>query len=147
MKRMIIAALATVMLFALMPIGSAAATGGTTAKNQISIQRDAQYDVDGFIIHVGLVVTCEKSPLALPGSVEVSVTQDPPETPYPLTAGSGLNNVVCDGKPHAVGVTVQGEGFDAGKAHATATLFPAVDTSSAAKTVTTQRDIYIFVMK
>ena len=50
--------------------------------------------------------------------------QYPPQTPFPIGFGSGPQPVVCDGTPHAVGVTIVGEGFDAGQAKATATLTP-----------------------
>jgi hypothetical protein len=56
------------------------------------------------------------------GLVDVMVEQFPPETPYPMGFGSGPQPVVCDGKTHTVGVTIVGEGFDAGRAKATATL-------------------------
>lgn len=145
MKRIIITALAATLMFSLMPTGVAAATGGSGSKNEITIQRDAQYDILGSIIHVGLNVKCQSSPLGLPGQVEVMVTQEPPETPYPISIGSGLQNVVCDGKTHTVGVSIFGEGFDAGRAQASAILLPAVDTS-VGKTFSAERTINITPM-
>jgi hypothetical protein len=50
--------------------------------------------------------------------------------------------VVCDGKSHSVGVTLVGEGFDAGKAYATAELVAAVGQSA-----TASKQINIIVMK
>jgi hypothetical protein len=121
-------------------IGAARATG-TPPANAVTIQQDAQYDLDGFIIHVGLNVRCKSS--TLPGQVMVDVSQAPPETAYPVAAGSGLNSVVCDGRTHAVGVTIHGEGFDAGRATATATLIPPVGSGGMVKAT---RTIYITVM-
>lgn len=147
MKRVMITTLAALMMLSLMPIGVAGATGGskTKAKNTITIERDAQYDVVGSIVHVGLNVKCEKSPLGIPGQVEVDLTQSPPETPEPVAVSFGVDNVVCDGKTHLVGVTTQGLGLDAGRAQATATLYPAVDSGSALDTVTTSRTVTIVV--
>ena len=91
-------------------------------------------------------VRCKKGTVpADPGQVQVTVTQEPPETPYPMTAGSGLNSVVCDGQTHSVGVTI-GPGappFDAGRAKATATLFPPPGGGNG---VTATRTINIIVM-
>jgi hypothetical protein len=130
-----------------LPLGlaTAKATGGsgTTGSNSVSIAQDAQYDLLGGIIHVGLTVSC-KNNMGAPGQVEVTVEQWPPETPYYMAAGGGLNNVVCDGKPHTVGVSVTGEGFDAGRAKATATLIPPV--ADVTHSVTTSKWITIKVM-
>jgi hypothetical protein len=129
-----------------LPLGltTAKATGGGyPPPNAVSINYDAQYDTVGATIHVGLQVRCKSAPLGAPGQVSVDVSQAPPETPYPMAAGSGLNNVVCDGNTHSVGVTIIGEGFDAGKAKAKATLFPALDPTHP---VYTSRTINIRVM-
>jgi len=90
--------------------------GGTT--NQVYIQQYADYDFVGTTIDVGLYVRCTGGS----GDVIVNVSQSPPETPYPVGAGSGPQIVVCDGQTHSVGVTIVGAGFDAGKAWATADL-------------------------
>ena len=39
-----------------------------------------------------------------------------------MSLSTGNSVVVCDGKSHAVGLTVDGAGFDDGKAKATVTL-------------------------
>jgi hypothetical protein len=132
-------AVAIALPLGLLPVGA------TETANSVAIQRHAQYDNFGFIIHVGLDVRCKKGTVPSdPGQVQVSVTQEPPETPYPMTAGSGLNNVVCDGQTRSVGVTITGApGFDAGRATATATLFPPPGGGSG---VTVTRTINIIVM-
>jgi hypothetical protein len=125
-----------------LPLGlTTAKATGSTGNNSVTISQNAQYDLLGGIIHVGLTVSCKTN--VLPGQVEVTVEQYPPETPYPMAAGGGLNNVVCDGKSHTVGVSITGEGFDAGRAKATATLTPPVGSGSS---VTTSKWITIKVM-
>jgi hypothetical protein len=114
--------------------------GGST--DQVSINRNAQYDVEGGIIHVGLRVRC--APQATFGLVHVHVKQNPPESPLPAS-GDGINGgVVCDGQTHDVGVSVFVDGtegfgpFDAGTALATAELMPTPPnvTATAVKTIT-----------
>jgi hypothetical protein len=102
---------------ALAPIGVGVAQA-TPATASVTIDANAQYDIQGSILHVGLNVTCSGGA----GGVVVDVTQSPPETPYPVAFGSGPNSVVCDGQQHGAAVTIYGEGFDAGNALATATL-------------------------
>jgi hypothetical protein len=143
MKRRLLVLLGAVAVALPLGLTTAKATGGTTTTNSVSINYDAQYDTLGNTIHVGLQVRCKSAGLGVPGQVEVNVSQAPPETAYPVAMGSGLNNVVCDGRTHSVGVTIIGEGFDAGKAKATATLFPAVDPLHPVKT---SRTINIVVM-
>jgi len=117
--------------------GPVAATG----RNAIEIQRDAQYNLQGSELEVGLFVTCRSGTIkGEPGQVVVDVSQSPPETPAPVTFGSGLNNVVCDGKPHYATLSVFGAGFDGGRAHATATLIPP---AGGGRTVEVSRDIFI----
>lgn len=100
----------------------AKATGGG---NSVSIHEQADYDAVGFVIDVGLNVRCQgDGTVATNGLVSVTVDQYPPETPYPVATGSGPQSVVCDGQTHTVGVTLVGEGFDAGRAKATATFTP-----------------------
>ena len=102
--------------------GVAGATGGSgTTPTAVSIQPKAQFDDDGVFLHVGLSVRCAPSPL--PGLVKVQVDQYPPESPTEVH-GFGSNDVVCDGRSHTVGVTLGGFKFDAGRAYATATVFP-----------------------
>jgi hypothetical protein len=147
MKRIRLLVLAGAVAVAL-PFGLATAkatgtTGGTTT-NSVSINYAAQYDLNGNIIHVGLSVRCKPGIVPLePGQVDVTVEQGPPETAYPVAAGGGLNNVVCDGRSHSVGVSITGIGFDAGRAKATATLIPP---AGGGNSVTTTRTINIIVM-
>jgi hypothetical protein len=98
--------------------GVAKANGGSSSQNQVTIQSQAQYILASAVIDVGLYVKCQGGS----GDVIVNVTQSPPATPYPISAGSGPQIVVCDGQTHSVAVTVTGEGFDAGTAWATADL-------------------------
>jgi hypothetical protein len=109
------------MLAAALPFGVlqgvAKATGDDTS---LSINQNAQYDVNGFIVHVGLQARCPASPL--PGTIEVHLTQDPPESVVHAEGDSLVKEVVCDGQTHSVGASVFGESFDAGRAYATATF-------------------------
>jgi hypothetical protein len=98
--------------------GIAKATGSSGTGSSVSINQYADYDFAGTNLDVGLIVNCTGAS----GAVDVTVTQSPPETPYPVSAGSGPQIVVCDGRSHYVGVTVVGFGFDAGKAMASAAL-------------------------
>jgi hypothetical protein len=155
MKRIRLLILLSVLAVAL-PVGflsgPAGAAGGSS--DQVSINRNAQYDLLGGILHVGLRIRC--GPQQTFGFVRVHVKQDPPESPLPAR-GDGFNaGVVCDGQTHDVGVSVfmtadedPGFGpFDAGTAFATAELFPTdpteappppdpvQPTATAAKTIT-----------
>jgi hypothetical protein len=138
--RILLGALVVALPFGLLSTGVAAAQ---SASGDVSIEPNAQYDVVGAILHVGLRVTCTGGA----GGVVVEVTQSPPETPYPVAFGSGPNSVVCDGQTHEAAVTIFGEGFDAGSALATATL-TVVDptTLEALATDTDQRTININVV-
>jgi hypothetical protein len=115
------------VIAAALPIGisAAGATGSPPPPNSVTIQQYADYDAAGLVLDVGLYVTCKgDGTMATNGLVDVQVEQYPPQTPYPVGFGSGPQSVVCDNRPHAVGVTVGGEGFDAGRAKATATFIP-----------------------
>jgi hypothetical protein len=97
----------------------AKATGSTGTTNSVTIQEHADYDFVGATIDVGLRVRCTGGS----GDVIVNLQQFPPETPYPVSAGSGTQIVVCDGQTHTVAVTLAPAlGFDAGRAWATADL-------------------------
>jgi hypothetical protein len=85
---------------------------------QVIIQQDASYILSGSEIEVGLDVKCQGGS----GDVVVNLTQSQPQTPYPMATGSGPQLVVCDGQMHSVAVSVDGFGFDAGTAWATADL-------------------------
>jgi hypothetical protein len=117
MKRIRLLVLAGAIAVAL-PFGltHASATGTTTS---VSIHEQADYDAAGLVLDVGLTVRCYGG---VNGLVDVTVEQFPPETPFPVAFGSGPQSVVCDGRSHTVAVTIVGEGFDAGRAKATATL-------------------------
>jgi hypothetical protein len=120
MKR-ILAAAAVAAPLALVP-GIAQATGGTGStggSSSVTINQYADYEAVGLVLDVGLNVRCSGG---VNGLVDVTVEQSPPETPYPVAFGSGPQSVVCDGKTRAAAVTIVGEGFDAGKAKATAIL-------------------------
>jgi len=95
----------------------------------------AQY-VTEVVVSVALHVTCEGAPT--PGTLAVTVEQQPPETQSP-TIGSGQAVVLCDGNQHDVAVTVSGgsfSGFDIGKAFATASLVAPSGTDSDAREIT-----------
>jgi hypothetical protein len=119
MKRLRLLVMLGVVAVAL-PLGltAAHATGGGSSANEVTIQQYVDYDFAGTQLDVGLYVRCSGGS----GSVIVNVSQSPPQTPYPVGAGSGPQFVVCDNHTHAVGVTITGFGFDAGTAKATADL-------------------------
>jgi hypothetical protein len=98
--------------------GIAKATGSTGSTSSITINQNAQYDVVGSIVHVGLRVRCPASPVF--GTIEVLLTQDPPETTVHAEGDNIVKDVVCDGQTHTVGTSVFGENFDAGRAYAKA---------------------------
>jgi hypothetical protein len=107
------------MLAVVLPIGLVQGAAKADAGGpQVIIQQDASYILASSVINVGLDVKCQGGS----GDVVVNVTQSPPETPYPVGAGSGPQIVVCDGQMHSVAVTVTGFGFAAGQAWATADL-------------------------
>ena len=122
----------------LLPGVAKANGGGGGSQNQVTIQPQASYILAGGVIDVGLYVKCQGGS----GDVIVNVTQSSPATPYPIAAGSGPQNVVCDGQTHSVGVTVAGFGFDAGTAWATADL----ETISQTVVAHAQRSINIVVV-
>jgi hypothetical protein len=121
MKRIRLLVLAGVIAAAV-PFGmtAAGATGSTGSSSSVYIQDYADYNLVGTQLDVGLQVRCKDSTGF--GTVAVQVDQAPPQTPYPVGFGSGPQSVVCDGVTRAVGVTIVGFGFDAGRAKATATL-------------------------
>jgi hypothetical protein len=136
-KRVLITAAAVILplLLLVSPVSIAGATGGHPPANSVQIQERVQYDINGDIIHVGLVVTCRSSsPAGLPGQVAVSAEQAPPETTYPVATGVGVQSVVCDGRPHSVAVTLYGVGFDAGRARVNVELIPALGGGNGVRT-------------
>ncbi|HEX6700873.1 MAG TPA: hypothetical protein VF101_09100 [Gaiellaceae bacterium] len=128
--RWLTAAIAGLAL-ALFGAGSASADGTTS----VSIMLKAQY-VTEVVVSIALHVTCEGDPV--PGTLAVTVEQEPPETQSPAI-GTGQSVVVCDGNQHDVAVTTTGgsfSGFDIGKAFATATLVAPSGTDSDARPIT-----------
>ena len=118
-----------------LPLGltTAKATGGSPA-NSVDIHYDVQYDFNGTIAHLDLSVRCKDVGLGVPlgnGHLTGSISQQPPQTPYPVTYTFGIAEAVCDNRTHAVGLTVQGEGLDTGLAKATVTLTPPAGGGSA----------------
>ena len=132
----LLSVLAVALSVGLLP-GVAKANGGGGSQTQVTIQPQAEYLTAGADIDVGLYVKCQGGS----GAVNVSVTQSPPQTPYPMAVGSGPQVVVCDGQTHSVAVTIGGFGFDAGTAWATADL--TTDSSAGAHA---QRSINIVVV-
>jgi hypothetical protein len=106
-------------LAVVLPIGLQQGAAQAASGPQVTIQPQASYNQAGTVLNVGLDVKCQGGS----GDVIVTVTQSPPQTPYPpIAAGSGPQVVVCDGQMHTVAVTVFGGVFDAGTAWATADL-------------------------
>jgi hypothetical protein len=115
MKKLALTA-GTGLALALAPIGVGAVQASSAYANVI-VETTAQYDIQGSELQVGVKATCTGGL----GAVSVQVTQSPPESSVEAVGESG-NTVACDGRQHETAVTVFGEGFDAGKALATATL-------------------------
>ena len=143
MKRIRLLVLLSVTAVAL-PVGVlsgiAKATGGT-GTDHVSINQYADYDLPS-LLQVGLQVRC----FGQDGVVSVDVDQSPPETPYAVSFGFSGQPVVCDGQTHYVGVSIVGEGYDAGKALATATLEVPTTGVPPVRTTIVQRPIVIRVV-
>jgi hypothetical protein len=107
-------------LAVVLPIGLQQGVAQADSSPSVTIDQYAEYILAGSVIDVGLNVTCTGGGGS--GDVIVNVTQSPPETPFPMAAGSGPSAVVCDGRTHPVAVSVTGFGFNAGDASATADL-------------------------
>ena len=125
MKRIRLLVLLSALAVAL-PLGVLSGVAKATGDgSSLSINQNAQYDINGNIIHVGLRVRCPNiSPLF--GTIHVHVTQYPPETPVQADGDSLVKEVVCDGQTHSVGASIANPepfGFDAGRAYATAEFF------------------------
>jgi hypothetical protein len=128
MKRALAAAAMAAPL-ALVP-GVALAGGSTGGSSSASIHQYADFNFAGTQLDVGLDISCKGGT----GVVNVSVDQPYPETPDPLGAhGTGVQDVVCDGKTRYVGVTVVGVIYDAGQAKAHATLMTSSGTKAASR--------------
>jgi hypothetical protein len=122
MKRIRLLVLLSILAIAL-PVGvlsGVAKATGSTGTNSVSINQYADFEDVGTTLDVGLVVRCHS--MTGTGVVDVTVKQTYPETPKPVAAGSGPQDVVCDGTSHSVAVTIGGAFFDAGKAYAKADL-------------------------
>lgn len=125
MKRVILGAAATVVAAtaAVLVPQAAEATGSTGGTgDSVYIAPYADYNLSGLSLDLDLVVKCSGGPLLQTGTVNGSVTQEPPETPSPVSLATGFSVVVCDGRSHSVGLTVDGAGYDDGRAKATVTL-------------------------
>jgi hypothetical protein len=110
------AALATSVVLVPSVAGAAGSTGGGS---QVSINQYADFNFNGTQLDLGVNVSCTGGT----GTVNVSVKQDYPETWSPTGAlGTGVQNVVCDGRTRYVTVTIVGAPYDGGKATATAAL-------------------------
>jgi hypothetical protein len=137
MKRIRLLVLLGVVVVAL-PLGAVfagnAGAAGSTTTNSVSIRQYADFNLKGVQLDVGLNVRCTGGT----GTATVHVTQTPPESTRPVS-GFGIQDVVCDGQTHSVGVTVVGTMYDAGKAYATAEVETLNGgTASAARWITIQ---------
>jgi hypothetical protein len=133
----LLSVIAVALPFAILS-GVAKATGSTGSSSSLSINENAQFDVVGSIVHVGLRARCPfigLDPIThqpIPGTIDVHLTQDPPESVVHAEGDALVKEVVCDGQTHSVGASVFGANFDAGRAYATAT-FTFGGTASAAR--------------
>ncbi|MFL6130156.1 MAG: hypothetical protein ACJ73E_13970 [Mycobacteriales bacterium] len=119
MKKLALGAAALAAATSVVLVPSAAEAGGGTGGSSVSINQYADFNFNGTQLDLGLQVSCTGAT----GVVNVSVDQPYPDSPDPLGAhGTGVMDVVCDGRTHSVGVTVVGVVYDAGKATVTATL-------------------------
>ena len=138
MKRVLVTAAVAVPL-ALAPAvafaGDRSTSTTATSGTAVSINQYADFNFAGTQLDVGLQVRCTGGT----GLVEVSVDQPYPETPDPLGAhGTGVMDVVCDGKTRKVGVTVVGVIYDAGRAKAKATVIAPSGTKNATRWIIVQ---------
>jgi hypothetical protein len=134
MKRVILGLTATaaaVSAAVLVPQVAGATGGHPAPTTEITINAKADYDNAGATLDLGGQVKC-KGTLS-DGFISGSVSQSPPQTPYPVSFSAGSSAVVCDGQWHSFALTVFGAGYDAGLAKATVTVTPV---GSPAKTVT-----------
>ena len=132
MKRVLLAAAVTVPL-ALAPAVAFAGertTSTTSSGNSVSINQYADFNFNGTQLDVGLQVRCTGGT----GVVNVDVDQPYPESPIGAH-GTGVMDVVCDGKTHNVGATVIGVIYDAGKAKAKANLVAPSGTKNATRQI------------
>jgi len=103
-------------------IPSVAGATGSTGGSSVSINQYADFNFAGTQLDLGLNVSCTGGM----GTVNVTVDQAYPETPLLTGAhGTGVQDVVCDGKTRYVTVTIVGVLYDGGKATATAALIGA----------------------
>lgn len=122
MKRVLLAgAAAAAAATAAVLVPQAAGATGSTSGDSIYIAPGADYNLSGASLDLDLVVKCSGSGVVA-GTVNGSVSQSPPETASPVSFSTGNTLVVCDGKSHTVGITVDGAGYDDGYAKATMTL-------------------------
>jgi len=132
-KRVILGAVAAVAAAAAtVAVPSAAGATGTASGNSVSINQYADFNFAGTQLDLGLNVSCTGGT----GIVNVMVDQAYPESPSPDGAhGTGVQNVVCDGKTRYVTVTIVGTLYDGGKATATATVMAPSGSASAQRQI------------
>jgi hypothetical protein len=146
MKRIRLLILLSVLAIALpagVLSGVAKATGSTGSTSSLTINQNAQYDVLGNVIHVGLRARCPflgTDPVThqpIPGTIHVHVVQNPPESVTHTEGDNFVKEVVCDGQTHTVGATIFDPlielGFDAGRAYATAEFVTPMGAASDAR--------------
>ena len=134
MKKLVLGAAAAAALatsVALVP-SVAGAAGSTGGGSHVSINQYADFNFAGTQLDVGLQVSCTGGA----GTVNVKVVQYNPETWAPTAQGTGVQNVVCDGKTRYVTATIVGALFDGGKATATATLAAPSGTATTTRQIT-----------
>jgi hypothetical protein len=130
-KKLVLGAAAAAAVAA--PAALIPSVAGATGSS-VSINQYADFNFAGTQLDVGVNVSCTGGT----GTVNVSVNQAYPETWAPTGAlGTGVQNVVCDGRTRYVTVTIVGAPYDGGKATATAMLI------APSGSVTAQRQISI----
>jgi hypothetical protein len=133
-KRLIlgaVAATAAASAAVLVPQAAGATGGGGSPTTEITINAKADYDNAGATLDLGGQIKCKGA--LNQGNITGSVSQAPPQTPYPVSFSAGDSLVVCDGQWHSFALTVFGAGYDAGLATATVTVTPVA--GSPARTV------------
>jgi hypothetical protein len=138
MKRIRLLILLSVLAVAL-PVGflSGVAKATGSSRTSVSISQTADYNFAGTQLDVNLLVRCSGGMglaevtvnqldvglnvrcTGSTGTATVHVMQTPPESTHPVS-GFGIQDVVCDGQTHSVGVTLIGSVYDPGRAYAIA---------------------------
>ena len=117
MKKLVLGVAAAAAVAA--PVALIPSIAGATGGSSVSINQYADFNFAGGQLDLGLNVSCTGGA----GVVNVTVDQAYPETPLFTGAhGTGVQEVVCDGKTRYVTVTIVGVLYDGGKATAKAEL-------------------------